>query len=214
MRRQAPAQRLWRALISIHAPLAGCDRTTQRKRGRSRDFNPRTPCGVRLFARIARCATQRTFQSTHPLRGATGHRADRPDLHADFNPRTPCGVRRHNLSPRNDWRYFNPRTPCGVRQCLPSNNESPGRISIHAPLAGCDQGGRARLLYACHFNPRTPCGVRRRGQMVHVEAGGYFNPRTPCGVRRNPSLLVRVLRFISIHAPLAGCDAYNFFMYC
>ena len=25
VRRQAPAQRLWRALISIHAPLAGCD---------------------------------------------------------------------------------------------------------------------------------------------------------------------------------------------
>ena len=34
--------------ISIHAPLAGCDLPGVVARGRSRDFNPRTPCGVRL----------------------------------------------------------------------------------------------------------------------------------------------------------------------
>ena len=33
--------------ISIHAPLAGCDGIRGRKRRRRRNFNPRTPCGVR-----------------------------------------------------------------------------------------------------------------------------------------------------------------------
>ena len=79
--------------ISIHAPLAGCDwnrgrscpqgrifQSTHPLRGATkwqrkaktggRDFNPRTPCGVR------RCETIKVFkifrfQSTHPLRGAT-----------------------------------------------------------------------------------------------------------------------------------------------
>ena len=105
--------------ISIHAPLAGCDRE-QHRRSRSprENFNPRTPCGVR------------------PQRGSR-HKAQR-----DFNPRTPCGVRRivvticikiyhisiHaplagcDKSPEHGWmckRNFNPRTPCGVRP-LPS----------------------------------------------------------------------------------------------
>ena len=104
------------------------------------------------------------FQSTHPLRGATwpGKRA------------------RYAIS------YFNPRTPCGVRPVLVGVGLLIGRISIHAPLAGCDTftpttATRTRL----HFNPRTPCGVR------HVPDGqppslGDFNPRTPCGVRRPP----------------------------
>ena len=55
--------------ISIHAPLAGCDRVRRRRANRNDDFNPRTPCGVR------------------PGTGG-GSQCRR-----DFNPRTPCGVR-------------------------------------------------------------------------------------------------------------------------
>ena len=78
--------------ISTHAPLAGCDQwfpclilhlhlfqPTHPLRGatrcapaacpRPRHFNPRTPCGVRLFGELAH--------------GGVQH----------FNPRTPCGVR-------------------------------------------------------------------------------------------------------------------------
>ena len=57
------------------------------------------------------------------------------------------------------------------------------RISIHAPLAGCD-AGRGRFC-------------RRRED---------FNPRTPCGVRQFCQCRQRVYVSISIHAPLAGCD--------
>ena len=79
--------------ISIHAPHAGCDmketrevvpvtlfQSTHPMRGATRpeypggpdarDFNPRTPCGVRPVWRLRR-ATLKGFQSTHPMRGAT-----------------------------------------------------------------------------------------------------------------------------------------------
>ena len=36
------------ACISIHAPLAGCDPIARRSLSARPDFNPRTPCGVRL----------------------------------------------------------------------------------------------------------------------------------------------------------------------
>ena len=58
-------------VISIHAPLAGCDRPNNPLAMVAEfHFNPRTPCGVRqqqnktFFGHIL-------FQSTHPLRGAT-----------------------------------------------------------------------------------------------------------------------------------------------
>ena len=79
--------------ISIHAPLAGCDSTNRSESLGLKYFNPRTPCGVRLVvlvvpimsflisihAPLAGCdfmavlgdQKSGTFQSTHPLRGAT-----------------------------------------------------------------------------------------------------------------------------------------------
>ena len=59
--------------ISIHAPHAGRD--VRRRCGRAwrRNFNPRAPCGARLvYANIS--VKSREFQSTRPMRGATGGR--------------------------------------------------------------------------------------------------------------------------------------------
>ena len=61
------------------------------------------------------------------------------------------------------------------------------RISIHAPLAGCDERRDALRLEYRHFNPRTPCGVRRTAKAVPAKEAD-FNPRTPCGVRPAPPL--------------------------
>ena len=107
-------QRIWR--ISIHAPLAGCDdRSASTKRrttsisihaplagcdvprvgammAKEGYFNPRTPCGVRPRP-VRYVPTVPRFQSTHPLRGATGHARDFCSDGTNFNPRTPCGVR-------------------------------------------------------------------------------------------------------------------------
>ena len=55
-------------------------------------------------------------------------------------------------------------------------------ISIHAPLAGCDEKQMFVREKELYFNPRTPCGVRRLRQLFDNH-GIDFNPRTPCGVR-------------------------------
>ena len=57
--------------ISIHAPRVGCDTPMYFRTEWNRNFNPRTPCGVRrLWMRRVRRACK--FQSTHPVWGATG----------------------------------------------------------------------------------------------------------------------------------------------
>ena len=123
--------------ISIHAPLAGCDRRRKPFKDDGRYFNPRTPCGVRLFkdclremwqnfnprtpcgvrpSGILRALIRRGFQSTHPLRGATG-----------FFP---------HLQRRNVFQSTHPLRGATAYEAV----KGPGSvISIHAPLAGCDR---------------------------------------------------------------------------
>ena len=151
-----------RVHISIHAPLAGCDEPPRRARRRLKtDFNPRTPCGVRLDIG-ALYITDDGFQSTHPLRGATRTRWPDADCKRHFNPRTPCGVRP------------------GQKYVKLGGN---GEISIHAPLAGCDSASSPIINASPYFNPRTPCGVRHGIPGFRCAGAAYFNPRTPCGVR-------------------------------
>ena len=56
--------------ISIHAPLAGCDERMCKYGYDTKNFNPRTPCGVRRN-NLRSIIITTIFQSTHPLRGAT-----------------------------------------------------------------------------------------------------------------------------------------------
>ena len=103
-------------VISIHAPLTGCDRRLCRNN-----------------------ACEFLFQSTHPLRDATQSVADKSNERKDFNPRTPYGMRLYlalikTLSPI----YFNPRTPYGMRLVKSAFYYAVKKISIHAPLTGCD----------------------------------------------------------------------------
>ena len=192
--------------ISIHAPLAGCDQAGHGARiVLADDFNPRTPCGVRLpprghpqscsnisiHAPLAGCDNFEShtilsaclFQSTHPLRGAT----------------------------ETIWES-------GLTQ----------RISIHAPLAGCDIPAYLSGRVPEHFNPRTPCGVRRGGadrrakrhefQSTHPLRGAtaaeimadeavLFQSTHPLRGATQPKITGGQRYDISIHAPLAGCDA-------
>ena len=79
--------------ISIHAPRAGCDFHNNDIRRILKNFNPRTPCGVRHVPGVCKGGVV-LFQSTHPVRGATHPLPLLQALDAHFNPRTPCGVRR------------------------------------------------------------------------------------------------------------------------
>ena len=57
------------------------------------NFNPRIPCGMRLTSE-AEMLKQEEFQSTHPMRDATGQVVDVFTVFSHFNPRIPCGMRR------------------------------------------------------------------------------------------------------------------------
>ena len=81
-------------------------------------FNPRSPCGERLF-QINLVHGACRFQSTLPVRGATG---------ASFSLVT-------------NWLDFNPRSPCGERRFMFSILTASMSISIHAPRAGSDNNG-------------------------------------------------------------------------
>ena len=124
-----------------------------------------------------------------------------------FNPRTPCGVRPPRFFIRADGADFNPRTPCGVRLYHTGIGRATERFQSTHPLRGATTRipcSRADMPY---FNPRTPCGVRRQGFRPAKSADRHFNPRTPCGVRLGNRVTANVGPWISIHAPLAGCDA-------
>ncbi len=302
--------------ISIHAPLAGCDRCgslapacrpyfnprtpcgVRPARGRAWPwawhFNPRTPCGVRQQVAVPVLPVGQ-FQSTHPLRGATRVRVGHFLRRDDFNPRTPCGVRR-GLALGTSYSSISIHAPlagcdapCQSSFCLlllfQSTHPLRGATgyfffiasmipfqSTH-PLRGATRCGRLRSWWWANFNPRTPCGVRllsvnrsarrcafqsthplrgatsrssptgcrcpfqsthplrgatllqniilkyNRFQSTHPLRGATrqgrarypprqdFNPRTPCGVRPMVVLLSMSAARISIHAPLAGCDA-------
>ena len=169
--------------ISIHAPLAGCDWQSRVKVMSSRNFNPRTPCGVRLGTGAVRVLLLLRISIHAPLAGCDRRNLRTPSrehisIHAPLAGCDSSGVR----STQNIFN-FNPRTPCGVRLL------------------------RLRSRFQCRhdFNPRTPCGVR----LLVVHSLGLvvdFNPRTPCGVRPFCSLSTKRRSKISIHAPLAGCD--------
>ena len=81
-------------------------------------------------------------------------------------------------------------------------------ISIHAPLAGRDDGGHAHERELAHFNPRAPCGARRR---LPNEDVCHYKFQSTRPLRGATALLAQEAEKlkISIHAPLAGRDAYR-----
>ena len=237
--------------ISIHAPRAGCDPRSRPvfraiphfnprtpcgvrpgrppRRPTPEDFNPRTPCGVRPA--IASCIPRNTsFQSTHPVRGATrgalrGVGGD--DLFQSTHPVRGATSGRGGVDLRSV--DFNPRTPCGVR--LPGFLlvDDTGLISIHAPRAGCDGDGRRAAVLQAGFQSTHPVrGATLAAselppssvvfQSTHPVRGATkvtdtirrtirFQSTHPVRGATNSEVLQGILQGISIHAPRAGCDA-------
>ena len=125
-----------KVLISIHAPLTGCDSYIVISQYIMLNFNPRTPYGMRrnsldvcfwevIFqsthplrdATVMEFVVLKSirFQSTHPLRDATKLKGAHIINYDDFNPRTPYGMRQRGQPYANYSRNFNPRTPYGMR---------------------------------------------------------------------------------------------------
>ena len=172
----------------------------------------------------------KTFQFTHPGRGATSSLPRSPRLKRSFNSRTPGGVRRSVdsvPSKRTEFQFTHPgrgaTIPFPVRFVKPS-------VSIHAPREGCDMPCSREAVAAARFNSRTPGGVRppsssvaisnRPFQFTHPGRGATspiaeidhsppsFNSRTPGGVRRYRSITDTTWSLFQFTHPGRGATAY------
>ena len=126
-------------IISIHAPIVGCD---------CRFWKNCYKNGISIHAPIVGCDCTTIlssvsfigFQSTHPSWGATSLSLALNLMLYYFNPRTHRGVRLLDIKESNyHKKNFNPRTHRGVRHSRASCCIYLLVISIHAPIVGCDQ---------------------------------------------------------------------------
>ena len=189
---------------------------------RRRHFNPRAPRGARLLASISH-AIKSNFNPRAP-RGArpTATPATRP--RAAFQSTRPCGARPTPIPLCLRTTSFQSTRPCGARQAVQRRHEHDisisihapvwgataaevsqcgcGRISIHAPVWGATRSISISAQGFSNFNPRARVGrdpPRRR----HACAPCNFNPRARVG-RDLRHYVLRIIRFISIHAPVWG----------
>ena len=147
------------------------------------------------------------FQSTLPLRGATRNGRGCIRFLFYFNPHSPCGERRPGERPDGRRREFQSTLPLrGATRHLQLGRER-RQISIHTPLAGSDTPPCVLSAAVIDFNPHSPCGERPRTMRRSSPCHSYFNPHSPCGERLEFCELVGSEVEISIHTPLAGSDA-------
>ena len=142
--------------ISTHAPLAGRDRDFCAKCKKILYFNPRAPCGARLFGDYTVRVDDSVFQPTRPLRGATV-----------------------DLTTQRTARLISTHAPLAGRDPAVSAKAEHEEISTHAPLAGRDGRNGAEAFRLAHFNPRAPCGARHHDEARGRRRNGIFQPTRP-----------------------------------
>ena len=153
-----------------------------------RYFNPRIPCGMRLWVLWV-------FSNILPISIHASHagcddyrRIFRLD-NANFNPRIPCGMRLYRQQgEQKQMLYFNPRIPCGMRPIQQICEQLRIDISIHASHAGCDEKLTIKATKYRKFQSTHP--MRDATLKLNKQDTRYvdFNPRIPCGMR--PALQV------------------------
>ena len=167
--------------ISIHAPHAGCDAGNTPRYVVANYFNPRTPCGVRHPPSPSDTVTL-SFQSTHPMRGATRnaaklYRDKQISIHA---PHAGCDLYiAYQFLRATKFQSTHPMRGATSKslRLLPYK-----WISIHAPHAGCDT-----------------IDIRFR-DLLHIS---IHAPHAGCDIN---VFIYYIILHISIHAPHAGCD--------
>ena len=182
-RRQSGIHDLLVAFISIHAPHTGRDSTL-----------------------IRSCVISVIFQSTRPIRGATGCRLPPRCPCRHFNPRAPYGARRQVSGRQSQLpMHFNPRAPYGARHSRLMRTGIPLRISIHAPHTGRDSVPTSAPAQISRFQSTRPIrGATCPGR--DDPAAKNFNPRAPYGARHSFGSPYSRPIPISIHAPHTGRD--------
>ena len=168
------------------------------------------------------------FQSTRPMRGATGRPLSPCADTLRFQSTRPMRGATFYILPTMRARDISIHAPHAGRDAGDKYITGSNCISIHAPLAGCDvEHIQHTVWFSPYFNPRAPCGARLRSE-DQTKGERYFNPRAPCGARllQSGKMSQQQLfqstrpvrgatpgpkhqerrREISIHAPRAGRD--------
>ena len=197
-----------RADISIHAPLAGRDSGRPRWQVQAH-ISIHAPLAGRDCRHDFSDISASRFQSTRPLRGATIHGSHEKAGRNHFNPRAPCGARLKELQDRLTEIAFQSTRPLrgATFQGIPFGLSC--KISIHAPLAGCDGQPWIFRCSTRNFNPRTPCGVRRQLLSPGVNDMPLFQSTHPLRGATVIDVVTGLTWLISIHAPLAGRDGHG-----
>ena len=166
-------------------PRSPCGERLQQANKRLGDviyFNPRSPCGERLSG-FRSVADLPRFQSTLPVRGATGVPLLRASGMADFNPRSPCGERRRAVPLAVSAAIISIHAPRAGSDHSSLAGRRTGNISIHAPRAGSDPQAPTKTIRLYKFQSTLPV----RGATARLFSLNHpfkdFNPRSPCGER-------------------------------
>ena len=170
-----------------------------------RYFNPRSPCGERLFVVVLRLIHD--FISIHALLAESDSFTPSGAQHRNnFNPRSPCGERLRVGRPRHGGvHHFNPRSPCGERHKLAQGVGRTRGFQSTLSLRRAT-GTRGRSYYTEGFQstlslrrataifPRSlgtstfqsTLSLRRATRMATTSLRfiWHFNPRSPCGERQ------------------------------
>ena len=148
-----------------------------------------------------------SFQSTHPLRGATARRICYAKIYQISIHAPLAGCDQHGQHPGDGARQISIHAPLAGCDIVLSVSFFLCRISIHAPLAGCDIFGAPLRRGSHSFQSTHPLRgataddlARIRDIIISIHA-----PLAGCDQRIRVRGLDRAV--ISIHAPLAGCDS-------
>ena len=192
-------------MLSIHAPREGSDPPQICTARSSADFNPRSTYGER-WSNINLLIHQVNFNPRPPhWERSTLCRALRSWV-GYFNPRSPHRERWHSLLSFKVSENFNPRSTYGERFSAGVPWCKAPAISIHASLAGSDEGCRLRAE-RCATSIHAPHTGSDATDDEKAVLPFYFNPRSPHGERCGSRCGTGIGCDISIHAPLTGSDS-------
>ena len=144
------------------------------------------------------------FQSTRPVRGATTQNSGRTPA-APFQSTRPVRGATGGLETADVQPQISIHAPRAGRDCGGRRLFGRFRISIHAPRAGRDAAAVQAGGPPGHFNPRAPCGARRWTEHEVLGVKPFQSTRPVRGATHR-RLYHEHVEHISIHAPRAGRD--------
>ena len=140
------------------------------------DFNPRAPCGARLEA-LGNLGIKVLFQSTRPVRGATGSllfffSGNGISIHAPRAGRDLFTIMIIRL-----YQDFNPRAPCGARPACDRDQDQHQQFQSTRPVRGATAILSGSSCVKVDFNPRAPCGARLPQTMAGMSPAIFQSTR-------------------------------------